>query len=84
MLPLSRANEFDLFVREVAKEMTTKAGQKCTAIRRVIVPDNRVDAVLEALEKRLGNVQVGDPAVEGVRMGALVGTSQREDVLQSA
>jgi len=72
--------EFDLFVREVAKEMTVKAGQKCTAIRRVIVPQSRLDAVIEALKVRLSGTTLGDPAVEGVRMGPLVGTAQREDV----
>lgn len=71
---------FDLFIKEVVKEMTVKAGQKCTAIRRSIVPKDRLDAVAEALGKRLDGVKVGDPAVEGVRMGALVGTDQREDV----
>jgi oxepin-CoA hydrolase / 3-oxo-5,6-dehydrosuberyl-CoA semialdehyde dehydrogenase len=72
--------EFDLFVREVVKEMTAKTGQKCTAIRRIIVPDARLDAVTDALTKRLAGVRVGDPAVEGVRMGPLVGRAQREDV----
>jgi len=72
--------EFELFVKEVAREMTVKAGQKCTAIRRVIVPAARVEAVVEALKKRLATVKVGDPSVEGVRMGPLVGTEQREDV----
>jgi oxepin-CoA hydrolase/3-oxo-5,6-dehydrosuberyl-CoA semialdehyde dehydrogenase len=72
--------EFDLFVKEVAREMTTKAGQKCTAIRRVIVPADRVQAVAERLSARLAKVVVGDPAVEGVRMGALASHAQRADV----
>lgn len=72
--------EFDLFIKEVAKEMTTKAGQKCTAIRRTIVPRNRVEAVQEALAKRLDGIKIGDPAAEGVRMGALVGRDQMADV----
>ncbi|RZL41405.1 MAG: aldehyde dehydrogenase family protein, partial [Variovorax sp.] len=59
--------EFDLFVKEVAREMTVKAGQKCTAIRRAIVPRDRIDAVAEALRARLAKVTVGDPSVEGVR-----------------
>jgi oxepin-CoA hydrolase/3-oxo-5,6-dehydrosuberyl-CoA semialdehyde dehydrogenase len=71
---------FDLFIKGVAQEMTVKAGQKCTAIRRTIVPRERLDAVAEALGERLDGVKVGDPAVEGVRMGSLVGTDQREDV----
>ncbi|TQV84570.1 phenylacetic acid degradation bifunctional protein PaaZ [Aliikangiella coralliicola] len=73
--------EFDLYIKEVAREMTTKAGQKCTAIRRAIVPQDKVDAVTEALIKRLTGTVIGDPTQEGVRMGALVGKSQREDVL---
>jgi oxepin-CoA hydrolase/3-oxo-5,6-dehydrosuberyl-CoA semialdehyde dehydrogenase len=72
--------EFDLFVKEVAREMTVKAGQKCTAIRRTIVPDNKIDAVVEALGKRLSKTVIGDPKVEGVRMGPLASRSQQADV----
>mgnify|MGYP000075881981 CR=1 FL=1 len=72
--------EFDLFIKGVSAEMTVKAGQKCTAIRRTIVPQGRVDAVAEALKKRLDKTIVGDPSVEGVRMGPLVGRSQMDDV----
>ena len=72
--------EFDLFVKEVAREMTAKAGQKCTAIRRVIVPRERLQAVNDALVARLGKVSVGDPGAEGVRMGPLVGRDQAQDV----
>ncbi|MGL4724334.1 MAG: phenylacetic acid degradation bifunctional protein PaaZ [Scandinavium sp.] len=72
--------EFALFVREVVREMTTKAGQKCTAIRRIIVPQAQIDAVSEALIARLQGVKVGDPVVEGVKMGALVNAEQRADV----
>ncbi|MGH7461974.1 MAG: aldehyde dehydrogenase family protein, partial [Longimicrobiales bacterium] len=61
------APEFDLFVAEVAREMTVKAGQKCTAIRRILVPRDRVDAVSAALRKRLEGIPVGDPAVDGVK-----------------
>ena len=75
--------EFDLFVREVAREMTVKAGQKCTAIRRAIVPAGRVEAVAAALEKRLGRVPLGDPSVDGVKMGPLVGRSQMDDVWEN-
>ncbi|KEA63310.1 Aldehyde dehydrogenase, PaaZ [Marinobacterium lacunae] len=72
--------EFDLYVKEVAREMTVKAGQKCTAIRRAIVPRNRVEAVAEALKARLSKTTIGDPAIDGVRMGPLVGRSQVDDV----
>ncbi|MBK7763132.1 MAG: phenylacetic acid degradation bifunctional protein PaaZ [Bacteroidetes bacterium] len=73
--------EFDLFIKEVAREITTKAGQKCTAIRRIIVPENRVEDVKIALGKRILSTTIGDPSVEGVRMGPLAGVSQRTDVL---
>ncbi|EFK2887812.1 phenylacetic acid degradation bifunctional protein PaaZ [Escherichia coli] len=72
--------EFALFIREVVREMTTKAGQKCTAIRRIIVPQVLVNAVSDALVARLQKVVVGDPAQEGVKMGALVNAEQRADV----
>jgi oxepin-CoA hydrolase/3-oxo-5,6-dehydrosuberyl-CoA semialdehyde dehydrogenase len=74
--------EFDLFVKEVVREMTTKAGQKCTAIRRAIVPHRQLDAVAAALRARLAKVVVGDPAVEGVRMGALASKAQQADVAE--
>ena len=72
--------EFDIFVKEVQKEMTTKAGQKCTAIRRVLVPEDRIEDVQIALGQRLAKTVVGDPALEEVRMGALAGRSQVEEV----
>ena len=72
--------EFDLFVKEVVREMTVKAGQKCTAIRRTIVPRAQLDAVAQALKARLAKVTVGDPSVEGERMGALASRSQQADV----
>jgi oxepin-CoA hydrolase/3-oxo-5,6-dehydrosuberyl-CoA semialdehyde dehydrogenase len=72
--------EFDLYIKEVAREMTTKAGQKCTAIRRAIVPEHMMDVTSEALIKRLQKTVIGDPTLAAVRMGALVGKSQREDV----
>jgi oxepin-CoA hydrolase/3-oxo-5,6-dehydrosuberyl-CoA semialdehyde dehydrogenase len=72
--------EFDLFIKEVANEMTTKAGQKCTAIRRSIVPESLVDEVRVALSKRLAGTVIGDPAVEGVRMGPLAGRAQIAEV----
>ncbi|WP_397534962.1 phenylacetic acid degradation bifunctional protein PaaZ [Roseateles sp.] len=74
--------EFDLFVKEVVREMTTKAGQKCTAIRRAIVPHRQMDAVAAALRARLAKVVVGDPSVEGVRMGALASKAQQADVAE--
>jgi len=76
--------EFDLFVKEVTREMTTKAGQKCTAIRRIIAPEAQVQAVIEALSARLAKVVIGDPRKEGVRMGALVSNGQKRDVLEKA
>ncbi len=72
--------EFDLFVKEVVREMTSKAGQKCTAIRRTLVPEPMVDDVIKAIGKRLDGVKVGDPQVEGIRMGPLVGKSQVTEV----
>ncbi|HEX8785895.1 MAG TPA: phenylacetic acid degradation bifunctional protein PaaZ [Telluria sp.] len=72
--------EFDLFVKEVAREMTGKAGQKCTAIRRVIVPESQVEAVGERLRARLSKIVVGNPKEEGVRMGALASMDQHRDV----
>src|SRR5690606_3922815 len=57
--------EFDIFIKEVAREITTKAGQKCTAIRRVLVPENRIEAVHIALGKRLQQVRMGNPDIEG-------------------
>lgn len=73
--------EFDLFVKEVAREMTAKSGQKCTAIRRVLVPENHMEAVAERLTARLAKVTVGDPSAEGVRMGPLATHVQQYDVL---
>ena len=72
--------EFELFVKEVAREMTVKAGQKCTAIRRAIVPRRHLDAVAQRLRARLAGTVVGDPALEGVRMGALASRAQLADV----
>ena len=72
--------EFDLFVKELVREMTVKAGQKCTAIRRAFVPASLLDDVTAAAADRLAGVVVGAPGAEGVTMGALVGTDQRQDV----
>jgi len=73
--------EFDLFVKEVRKEITVKCGQKCTAIRRILVPEKYLSDVQEALVKALGQTAIGDPRNEKVRMGSLAGMAQREDVL---
>lgn len=72
--------EFDLFIKEVRKEMTVKCGQKCTAIRRIIVPEPLIEDVQIALGKALDKVTVGDPRLKEVRMGALVSTQQRDAV----
>jgi oxepin-CoA hydrolase / 3-oxo-5,6-dehydrosuberyl-CoA semialdehyde dehydrogenase len=74
------APEFDLYIREVIREMTVKAGQKCTAIRRILVPENRADAVQAALVARLAKTSIGDPRLETTRMGPLASQAQRTDV----
>jgi oxepin-CoA hydrolase/3-oxo-5,6-dehydrosuberyl-CoA semialdehyde dehydrogenase len=75
--------EFALYVKQLVAEMTTKAGQKCTAIRRALVPANLVDDVVAATKERLAKVVVGDPDAEGVTMGALASIAQRDEVLRS-
>lgn len=77
------APEFDLFIKEVVREMTTKAGQKCTAIRRTFVHESMLQDVMDALKKRLSGVTMGDPGVEGVRMGPLAGRGQVGEVRKS-
>lgn len=72
--------EFDIYLREVFREMTVKAGQKCTAIRRILVPENHVEAVAAALKERLAKLKIGDPRLETTRMGALASLAQRHDV----
>lgn len=74
--------EFDIFIKSVASEITVKAGQKCTAVRRIIVPDNLVEDVQIHLGKRLASTVIGDPAKEGVRMGALAGKTQLKEVIE--
>ena len=74
--------EFDLFIREVTRELTVKAGQKCTAIRRALVPELFADEAVEALRASLSKIVVGDPRTEGVGMGPLVSLAQRDDVLE--
>jgi len=72
--------EWDLFVKELRKEMTVKAGQKCTAVRRIFVPENRLEDSWKALTKALSQTTIGNPENEKVRMGSLAGQSQREEV----
>ncbi|WP_433989704.1 Bifunctional protein PaaZ (plasmid) [Pseudoseohaeicola sp. NH-UV-7] len=76
--------EFDLFIKETHREITTKAGQKCTAIRRIMAPQDHVDAVIAALSDRLAGTVIGDPALDSTQMGALVSNAQKRDVLQQA
>jgi oxepin-CoA hydrolase/3-oxo-5,6-dehydrosuberyl-CoA semialdehyde dehydrogenase len=74
--------EWDIFVKEVRKEMTVKAGQKCTAIRRIFVPANKLEDIQIALGKALAQTTMGNPLNEKVRMGALAGKGQRAEVLE--
>ena len=74
------SEEFKLFIKEVLREMTVKCGQKCTAIRRIIVPEALVEAVQIELGNRLSKITMGDPSQEGVKMGALVSKEQVEEV----
>ncbi len=72
--------EWDIFIKEVRKEMTVKAGQKCTAIRRIFVPQNKMEDVWKAISKELDKTTIGNPLNDKVRMGSLAGQSQREEV----
>ena len=74
--------EWDILIKEIRKEMTAKAGQKCTAIRRIFVPANRMEAVWTAISKSLSETTIGNPENEKVRMGSLAGLSQRDEVKQ--
>jgi oxepin-CoA hydrolase / 3-oxo-5,6-dehydrosuberyl-CoA semialdehyde dehydrogenase len=73
--------DFDLFIKEVRREMTTKAGQKCTAVRRIMVPEGMQELVSQTLAKELGKTTIGDPRVQGVRMGALINQEQKGRVM---
>jgi oxepin-CoA hydrolase/3-oxo-5,6-dehydrosuberyl-CoA semialdehyde dehydrogenase len=75
--------EFDLFIKEIAREMTVKAGQKCTAIRRALAPAEHLDAVQAALIDRLGKARIGNPREEGVTMGALASQAQLRSVREA-
>lgn len=72
--------EFDLFIKEASREITVKAGQKCTAVRRIMVPENLIEPVSKALSKRLSTTTIGNPQVEGVRMGSLASLDQVKEV----
>ncbi len=72
--------EWDIFIKEVRKEMTTKCGQKCTAIRRIFVPENKLEDIHIALGKALSQTIIGNPTNEKVRMGSLAGENQRKEV----
>ncbi|HVZ97431.1 MAG TPA: phenylacetic acid degradation bifunctional protein PaaZ [Chitinophagaceae bacterium] len=74
--------EWDIFIKEIRKEMTVKAGQKCTAIRRIFVPENKMEDVWKAISKSLSQTIIGNPENEKVRMGALAGKTQRQEVKQ--
>ncbi|MEP1210020.1 MAG: phenylacetic acid degradation bifunctional protein PaaZ [Rhizobiaceae bacterium] len=74
--------EFDLFVKEVVREMTTKAGQKCTAIRRIMVPQDQIRDCIDALTSKIASVKIGDPRLEATQMGPLVSEAQKGDVLK--
>lgn len=76
--------EFDLFITEAHHEITAKAGQKCTAIRRIMVPQGHVDATIAALSERLAQTRIGDPRLDTTNMGALVSDAQKNDVLDKA
>nr|MDQ6888854.1 phenylacetic acid degradation bifunctional protein PaaZ [Bacteroidota bacterium] len=72
--------EWDIFIKEIRKEMTSKAGQKCTAIRRIFVPENRMEDVWKDISKSLAQTTIGNPLNEKVRMGSLAGKSQKQEV----
>jgi oxepin-CoA hydrolase/3-oxo-5,6-dehydrosuberyl-CoA semialdehyde dehydrogenase len=74
--------EWDIFIKEIRKEMTVKAGQKCTAIRRIFVPENKMEDVWKSLSKSLSQTVIGNPLNDKVRMGSLVGQAQRNEVKQ--
>ena len=74
--------EWEVFIKEIRKEMTTKAGQKCTAIRRIFVPENKMEDVWKAITVLLSQTPIGNPLNDKVRMGSLAGQGQREEVKQ--
>lgn len=76
------STEWDLFLKEVRREMTLKAGQRCTGVRRIFVPAGKLEAVQQALAKALSQIVIGNPLNEAVRMGSLAGQQQRQEVLE--
>src|SRR6478736_1021119 len=74
--------EWDIFIKEIRKEMTVKAGQKCTAIRRIFVPENKIEDVWRSLKQSLSQTVIGNPLNDKVRMGSLAGQTQRNEVKQ--
>jgi oxepin-CoA hydrolase/3-oxo-5,6-dehydrosuberyl-CoA semialdehyde dehydrogenase len=74
------SEEWDLFIKEVRREMTLKAGQRCTGVRRIFVPKNKVDAVISSLSKALSQTTIGNPLNDKVRMGSLAGDTQLNEV----
>ena len=74
--------EWDIFIKEIRKEMTSKAGQKCTAIRRIFVPENKMEDVWQAISKSLAQTTIGNPENEKVKMGSLAGQSQKQEVME--
>lgn len=74
-------NDFEVFIKEISRELTVKAGQKCTAIRRILVPHEWIDDVKKALGEKLSKIKIGNPKNEEVRMGALAGPAQKKEVL---
>jgi oxepin-CoA hydrolase/3-oxo-5,6-dehydrosuberyl-CoA semialdehyde dehydrogenase len=75
--------EFDLFIKETVKEITVKCGQKCTAVRRILVPENLLEEVQKGISARLATTKIGNPSEEGVRMGALATRTQVDRVRES-
>jgi oxepin-CoA hydrolase / 3-oxo-5,6-dehydrosuberyl-CoA semialdehyde dehydrogenase len=74
--------EWDIFIKEIRKEMTLKAGQRCTGIRRIFVPENKMEDIWKAIATSLSQTTIGNPLNEKVRMGSLAGQSQRDEVKQ--
>ncbi len=75
--------EFELFIKEIRREMTSKSGQKCTAIRRIIAPENMIDPINKSLRDQLSKVRIGDPSQKETQMGTLAGTKQLEEVKEN-
>ncbi|HWR33145.1 MAG TPA: phenylacetic acid degradation bifunctional protein PaaZ [Chitinophagaceae bacterium] len=72
--------EWEIFIKEIRKEMTLKAGQRCTGVRRIFVPENRMEEVRKAIAASLSQTTIGNPLNEKVRMGSLAGRGQRSEV----